>query len=280
MYGPRAGESVQQPNFAIYVLWLIWFLSWLGAALLTNGTKRLNLAQDVLYRMMVIVGSVTMLFGFLPDPGFDVRNTLWQPVTGAAGWVLVAVVLVAFCVAWLARIRLGFHLPGSTRTPDLFIEAGPYKWVRHPVYACLIVGAVATALMFGRPSSLGGAVLLAIAFVVRIHFEESALRSETGSYDDYAERVPMLVPFLNTKLRGERFTPSVPPSPPRANEEKPATNDLVPSELAGDPVAAAGPQLAVPLTPSVSDDTTEPKVAPAETPTQPELSEAMSITKR
>jgi protein-S-isoprenylcysteine O-methyltransferase Ste14 len=305
MYGVWAEESVQQPNFVIYVPWALWFLSWLGAALVSNAKKRLTLAQDVLYRMLVIIGTVTLLFGFLPDPGFDVRNTLWQPLDGTLGWILLTVVVVAFLFAWWARICLGFSLPGSGKKQEPFVEAGPYKWVRHPIYASLIIAAFATALMFGRPSCLGGATLLTVAFVLKILLQENALHAETGAFEDYAERVPMLVPFVNRLFRGERSAAAV-PQMPRFDEQKPKPAlNIVPPEMpaledaepaiplpADEPeiewaepeVAEAVPLAAPePVAEAVPPPVREPVEPPAKVPLQPELpgfSEAISITNR
>jgi len=265
MYGLEAEESVQQPVIAIYVLWLIWFLSWLGMALLGTGIKRLTLAQDVLYRTLLLVAGVTLLFGFLPDPGFDVRNKFWLPLSATLGWVLVGVVLVMFCVAWWARITRGFVLPGSSRKPEPFVDRGPYRLVRHPIYVCLIIAALATAFVFGRPSSVGGAALLAVAFLIKILFEESALRRESSAFDDYAERVPMLVPFL--KSAGEHATT---PSPAARSLEAMPASDLrfssvktgsdAPAETTPppSPAAAARVEVAPPAPPVVAQAEEEP----------------------
>ena len=240
---------MQQPIIAVYVLWLVWFLSWIGAALLTSGAKRLNIAQDVLYRTMIIVGAVTLLFGFLFDPGFDVRNKLWMPLSGLNGWLVVALLTVCFCFAWWARICLGFQLPGSAHKPQPFCEKGPYRWIRHPIYAALIVGGFATALLFGRPSSLVGAGVMAVAFLFKIGVEETSLRRELGSFDDYAERVSMLLPLPH--FRRAR-------APAKwADEAAPAIN-LLAQAMAAPAAAAAGPTITLPLAPSV-----EPAVAPA-----------------
>lgn len=281
---------MQQPIVAVYLLWLMWSLSWLGAALLANKTKMLSIAQDVLYRTLIIVGGVMLLFGFLPDPGFDVRNKFWLPLSGIAGWLLVAVLFLAICFAWWARICRGFHLPGSTKKRAPFTEAGPYKWVRHPIYVSLVVGAIATGLVFGRPSSLGGAGLLAIAFLFKILIEESVLRGEYGSFDDYADRVPMLLPFRRAK--GERYASQVAPPPSHAfRETAEPVRDPLPPTLAAAPIPAADPQrttpvsvagsqLSLPLAPPPAGEPAGSEPATAEDDAHPALSDAMPIMKR
>ena len=252
---------MQQPIIVVYALWLVWFLSWIGLALLANASKRLNIAQDVFYRTMIIVGSVTLLFGFLPDPGFDVRNKLWMPLSGTPGWIVVGLIGVCFCFAWWARICQGFALAGSARKPAPFREKGPYRWMRHPIYVALIVSCIATGLAFGRPSSLAGAALIALAFLFKIIVEEGALRSEFGSFSDYAERVPMLLPLPRP---GERSARAM-----RAAETAPAVNLLTQvmaavepkSALPAAPVEPAKPPAPASEAPPAAEKTTEP--APA-----------------
>ncbi|MCA0054993.1 MULTISPECIES: hypothetical protein [unclassified Mesorhizobium] len=48
----------------------------------------------------------------------------------------------------------------------------------------------------GTVWGVAGAALLLVGIVIKARLEESFLRGELGpAYDDYARRVPMLVPF-------------------------------------------------------------------------------------
>ena len=312
MYGL---EEYVQPIVAIYVLWLLWFLGLIATALWSSrSVKRQHPALESGYRVLITVGGLLM-FGFHPWPGLDVQYLLWRPLNGIAGWLLVALTFAGFVFAFWARALHG----ASNTSGQNIIETGPYSVVRHPLYTGVIIAAFASAMVFGKPSSLAGTVLLTIAFMVKILFEEGVLRSETGRYDDYAERVPMLVPFLPNRLWGKRYTPHVAPSLPRAIEETPAAVEETPAAIEETPAAidetpvataetpaaidllspalaaapvAAGTQMSLPLaspvplpepaTVPVSEKTADEPVAPAadEAPAQPALSEAMSITKR
>ena len=68
--------------------------------------------------------------------------------------------------------------------------------VRHPIYTGLLLAVFATMAAKGTVWGIAGAALLTIGAVVKARLEEQFLRGELGSaYDDYAMRVPMLVPF-------------------------------------------------------------------------------------
>jgi protein-S-isoprenylcysteine O-methyltransferase Ste14 len=85
-----------------------------------------------------------------------------------------------------------------TIKPDHHIvESGPYRLVRHPIYTGLLIAIVTSVLMNGTLVAICGGLLMTIGIVLKARLEEVTLRQELGHapYDEYAERVPMLVPF-------------------------------------------------------------------------------------
>ena len=150
------------------------------------------------------------------------------------------------------------------------VDNGPYGVVRHPIYVGLIIAAFATAVMFGRPSSMAGAVVLAIAFFVKILIEEQALREENYAYDDYIGRVPMLVPFFPTRDKPVRQAKAdrIEPTLLRASSVEPvaARDEERVGETAAEPVDESDEEL-------FSDAVTEPVTAPADHPEKPPLVE-------
>jgi protein-S-isoprenylcysteine O-methyltransferase Ste14 len=270
---PSRVEAPLQP-LVVVALWMIWFLSWLAAAMLDPRSKKLSTLQGAIYKITTLIGGFTLLFGFLPDPGFDIRNMIWPTLEGQGGWALVWLIFAAFCFAWVARAHIGFVLPDSKKKHPEFVETGPYRLLRQPIYLALIVAAFATAAIFGRPSSFGAAALLAVAFLVKMLIEEQTLREQTGAYDDYIDRVPMLLPFLPKRGIQERAEPAYArmtqmsepvasavmaeaavPDPPSAPPEEPES--VAPAELpaaepedevaAGEPATNTVPSKAVQL---------------------------------
>ncbi|TIX38846.1 MAG: isoprenylcysteine carboxylmethyltransferase family protein, partial [Mesorhizobium sp.] len=76
------------------------------------------------------------------------------------------------------------------------IDTGPYRLVRHPIYTGLLLAILATMAAKGTVWGVAGAILLTAGIVMKARLEERFLRGELGSaYDDYARRVPMLVPL-------------------------------------------------------------------------------------
>ena len=83
--------------------------------------------------------------------------------------------------------------PGQT-----IVERGPYRWVRHPAYAGLILTFVGIGLALGNWAALAVAAIVPTAgLVVRIRLEERALLAGLGEpYRRFAAARPHLFPGL------------------------------------------------------------------------------------
>ena len=77
------------------------------------------------------------------------------------------------------------------------VDTGPYRLVRHPIYAGLIFAAFATATEKGTSYALFGVAILTFGFYTKAQREERFLRVELGedAYCAYARKTPMLLPF-------------------------------------------------------------------------------------
>jgi protein-S-isoprenylcysteine O-methyltransferase Ste14 len=78
------------------------------------------------------------------------------------------------------------------------IEAGPYRYIRHPSYTGALITVLGLGLVLGNWASLV-AILACIltGYAYRIHVEEAALISALGErYSEYMRRTARLVPFL------------------------------------------------------------------------------------
>jgi protein-S-isoprenylcysteine O-methyltransferase Ste14 len=77
------------------------------------------------------------------------------------------------------------------------VQDGPYRFVRHPLYASRVVLIIGVALALGSWIALVPAVLIAVLLVIRTSLEDRLLTIELPGYRDYAEDVRgRLVPGL------------------------------------------------------------------------------------
>jgi protein-S-isoprenylcysteine O-methyltransferase Ste14 len=146
------------------------------------------------YRILTTLGFL-LLFAFWRShvTRFWRFDSSWQ-------WGLVGVAALSFAFCWWARLYLGRLWSASiTRKENhRVVNTGPYRLVRHPIYTGISLAALATALQEGSLIALAGAAILTLGWYVKARIEEDFLRAELGAqaYNDYAARVPMLVPFL------------------------------------------------------------------------------------
>lgn len=181
---------------AIRWLWFAWLVTWWAAAFWsTRAIRRPAPGSQLAFRAFAIAGGV-LLFG-LNRGGHTAGVMLWQP-DGIASVPFFVLTIAGFAFAWWARLTIGtLWSSGVTRKADhRIVDTGPYGLVRHPIYTGLIVSAFATAFVPLKALTLPGAALITAGFYLKARLEEQFLRAELGSdaYDEYARRVPMLVP--------------------------------------------------------------------------------------
>ena len=112
----------------------------------------------------------------------------------------VALFVLGIIVRWWAIIALGrfFTVDVTIERDHELVERGPFRVVRHPSYAGVLLAFVGFALSLQYWAALL-VVLLPIfaAFIHRMNVEESALTQALGStYTDYMGRTKRLVPFV------------------------------------------------------------------------------------
>lgn len=78
------------------------------------------------------------------------------------------------------------------------ITAGPYEYIRNPIYTGMLGMLIATGLATHHWIALIIAtVVFTIGMVIRVRVEESLLRTAFGQqFDDYAKRVPAVIPGI------------------------------------------------------------------------------------
>ena len=81
--------------------------------------------------------------------------------------------------------------PGAT-----LVERGPYRYVRHPMYAGAALAAFGWALSVHGWLTLAYAAALVVFFDVKARREEEWLRDEIPEYAAYQKRVRRLLPFV------------------------------------------------------------------------------------
>lgn len=170
-------------------------------------------AAELAFRFRVFIFVLLYLLGFLPPWEFRSghQGTLWlaaSTLLARSGWISLAAATVAVTLVSLACLVLGTILRlwgtaylgsgvmrGAAMQSETFIAAGPYRYVRNPLYlgSCLLALGVSVLM----PPS--GAAFFLVAFSVfvllLIRAEERFLSIKQGAvYQQYRRNVPRLWP--------------------------------------------------------------------------------------
>lgn len=96
---------------------------------------------------------------------------------------------------WVMR-RSKLRVAPEVAAGATLITAGPYRWIRHPMYtAVLLLVAALVADAPSRPRVVLGLALLGV-LAVKLQREEGFLRAHFPAYADYARRTARLLPGL------------------------------------------------------------------------------------
>jgi protein-S-isoprenylcysteine O-methyltransferase Ste14 len=82
-------------------------------------------------------------------------------------------------------------------TNHQLVTAGPYAYVRHPLYTGIIIALAGSVLASGECGALIGWILITSIFRIRSRREERILEAEFGSsYSEYRARTGFLLPRI------------------------------------------------------------------------------------
>jgi protein-S-isoprenylcysteine O-methyltransferase Ste14 len=70
------------------------------------------------------------------------------------------------------------------------IDSGPYRYIRHPMYAGMVLFVIGTALMLGSLWGLAATLVLFAMLGLRIRGEEQVLKQDLAGYGDYMTKTP------------------------------------------------------------------------------------------
>ena len=128
-------------------------------------------------------------------PGLRAYANDWWTLGLGVAFVLAGVALRAWAILTLGRY---FRREVTIEAGQTLVRRGPYRLLRHPSYAGILLSFAGFGLAFGRWVSAGVALLVALGGLLpRIRVEERALAQAFGSdYADYANSTARILPRI------------------------------------------------------------------------------------
>ena len=184
-------------NLIFEITWICWLLSEiLLNILLRSGSAGTEDFDKKSLRLIWITIIVSIVLGVLCAVNIEVPivGAYWLNYTG------VAIIILGMILRFVAIKTLGrfFTVDLSVREGHTLVNAGLYKYIRHPSYSGSLLS------FFGFPLSLNNWVSLIVIFVpvllvflYRIRLEEGMLVKQLGTeYEAYQKRTKRLIPWI------------------------------------------------------------------------------------
>ena len=145
--------------------------------------------------LWVVAQAVALLGAFVIPYRFGTGLLDWRDPWWCSGSLLA---VLGFALMIAGASSLG---PSLTAFPRPLAQAqlrtgGPYRIVRHPIYAGILMASVGWALAQRSLAGLAFAVIVFLFFDRKSAFEEEFLRAQFPDYDSYRKRVRKLIPWV------------------------------------------------------------------------------------
>lgn len=152
-------------------------------------------APEALVLAGVLLGFWILPAASIATPWLDRFDVAVPPWAIAAGAV---VFLASLALRWRAQADLGRQWSHTldTGAEQQLVTEGIYAHLRHPIYASLVLWALAQPLLLQNAvSGLAGGVAVALLWWIRVPREEAMMRAHFGdAYRRYEERSGRLLP--------------------------------------------------------------------------------------
>ena len=110
---------------------------------------------------------------------------------------IVIQVFAVILMIWARKTfkERSFHLTAEPTEGGL-VTSGPYKYLRHPIYAAVIYFGWACLIAFPQWQTLLGVVLITVGLFIRIVLEEKEIVKVYPEYTEYSKQAKRIIPFV------------------------------------------------------------------------------------
>ena len=174
------------------VCWVLWMLAFVEPQKRAAGQKKAVRASSSRIGIALVMLAFACVWAFVIPKGFQ----------KSAASLIAAMVLgpLAVVLAWWATRHLDkqWRFEAALSEDHELIMTGPYRWVRHPIYASMFGMLVATGLAkTWWPLLVAGFVLFVIGTEIRVRAEERLLAARFGeTHARYRSETKAYIPFV------------------------------------------------------------------------------------
>jgi protein-S-isoprenylcysteine O-methyltransferase Ste14 len=169
-------------------LWLLRF----NPDLLAERMTGIGRADQKTWDKVFLALTAIAFFGWFAIMGLDAVRFRWSRFPSWLQGIGAVALLASFYIFFLTFRENSYLSPAvrvQTERGQTVVSTGPYRYVRHPMYAGFILFALGTALLLGSAWGLLGALLLIGMVAWRAVHEEQVLEAELKGYREYKQQV-------------------------------------------------------------------------------------------
>ena len=189
-------------NTIYAVIFWITFILWIVPEMIVSTRRAPKISSKSGDRGSLLVVMLLLWIGIAADfalsfqlPQAAIRSQRVPVFFVGIGLMFAGMALRLYSISLLGRY---FTFEVAVHADQPVIEAGPYRYIRHPSYSGALITITGLGLALGNWAGLIALLgCMAVAYAYRIPIEESALVAALGEpYEKYMRRTHRLVPFI------------------------------------------------------------------------------------
>ena len=174
------------------ICWVAWLLAFVQPRKHAAGKKKAVRAPASRWGIFLVMLGFTCEWAFIQPQGFQKSSAS-----------LIASMLLgppSVALAWAATRHLDkqWRFEAALSEDHELIRTGPYRWLRHPIYASILGMLLEIGLARAWwPLLIAGLIFYLIGTEIRIRAEDGLLASRFGEeFAQYKRTTPAYLPFL------------------------------------------------------------------------------------
>lgn len=176
----------------LVLCWIVWILGFLKPRQQAAGQKKVVEVSASKWGIVLQTIGFALTWMYVRPVGFEKSRAS----------LIVSMILapLATAVGWSAARHLGRHwrFEAALSEDHELVQTGPYRWVRHPIYASMLGMVLATGFAWTWwPMQIAGLAFCLIGTEIRVRSEDRLLSGRfPESFAAYRSRVPAYIPFI------------------------------------------------------------------------------------
>ena len=140
---------------------------------------------------------INFILTFIQYVGFILFLIISPMWAGGLFWQIIEVMGFALAAWAIITMRQSkFNIAPQPLKKAKLVKSGPYKWIRHPMYASLIIAVTPLIITHWDLYRFLFLLFLYVNLLLKLLFEESLLLGYFDEYPDYKNTTWRLIPYI------------------------------------------------------------------------------------